>query len=176
MQARPSWLVAAAHCQTCKITPVNTEPISIDGVAGPVVVTTNAFWGHPAVIVNGVPALRTGRRQYALPAAAGGAVKATVRSGFADPYPIVEVNGAQHRTGPSVPVVLRVLAPLPMLLIAGGALGGLIGALAFVANLAIARARTSSVVKALMMVGVSVVAYVVWLAIAVAMRGAVSSS
>ncbi|MEV0807212.1 hypothetical protein [Micromonospora sp. NPDC050200] len=156
---------------------MNTEPISIDGVAGPIVVTTNAFWGRTAVTVGGVPAPRTGKRQYALSAVAGGAVEATVRSAFADPYPTVEVNGVQHRTGPSVPVVLRVLAPLPILLVAvGGALGGLIGALGFVANLADARTRTPSVVKALIMVGVSVVAYVVWLAIAVAVRGAVSPS
>lgn len=156
---------------------MNTEPISIGGVAGPIVVTTNAFWGRPAVTVGGVPAPRTGKRQYALPAVAGGAVEATVRSAFADPYPTVEVNGVPHRTGPSVPVVLRVLAPLPILLVAvGGALGGLIGALGFVANLAVARTRTPSVVKALTMVGVSVVAYVVWLAIVVAVRGAVSTS
>jgi hypothetical protein len=159
------------------ITPVNTEPISIDGVAGPIVVTTNAFWGRSAVTVGGVPTPRTGKRQYALPAAAGGAVEATVRSAFADPYPTVEVNGVQHRTGPSIPVVLRVLVPLPILLVAvGGALGGLIGALGLVANLAVARTRTPPVVKALIMVGVSVVAYLLWLAIAVALRGAVSPS
>ena len=156
---------------------MNTEPISIDGVAGPIVVTTNALWGRPAVTVGAVPAPRTGKRQYALPAVTGGTVEATVRSAFADPYPIVEVNGVQHRTGPSVPGALRVLAPLPILLIAvGGALGGLIGALGFVANLAVARTRTSSVVKALIMVGVSVIAYFVWLVIAVAVRGAVSPS
>ncbi|MEV6816597.1 hypothetical protein [Micromonospora sp. NPDC051296] len=156
---------------------MNTEPISIDGVAGPIVVTTNALWGRPAVTVGGVPAQRTGRRQYALPAAAGGAVEATVRSAFADPYPTVEVNGVQHRTGPPVPVVLRVLAPLPILLIAvGGALGGLIGVLGLVANLAVARSRTPSAVKGLIMVGVAVVASVVWLAIAVAVQAAISSS
>lgn len=156
---------------------MNTEPISIDGVAGPIVVTTNAFWGRAVVSVDGVPAPRTGKRRYTLPGAAGGAIEATLRSAFADPYPTVEVNGVQHRTGPSIPVVLRVLAPLPILLVAvGGALGGLIGALGFVANLAVARTRASSVVKGLIMVGVGVVAYVVWLAIAVAVRGTVSST
>jgi hypothetical protein len=69
------------------------------------------------------------------------------------------------------------LAPLPILLVAvGGAPGGLIGALGFGVNLAVARTRAPFVVKALIMVGVSVVAYVVWLAIAVAVRGAVSPS
>ncbi|WP_255544930.1 hypothetical protein [Micromonospora parastrephiae] len=43
-------------------------------------------------------------------------------------------------------------------------------------NLAVARTRLPSVGKALVMVGVGVVAYLVWLAIAVAVRGAVSGS
>ncbi|MFK3978960.1 hypothetical protein ACI2K4_01140 [Micromonospora sp. NPDC050397] len=153
-----------------------TEPIGIDGVAGPIVVTTNAFWGRPAVTVGGVPAPRTGRHRYALPATAGGAVEATVRSAFADPYPTVQVNGVPHRTGPSAPVVLRVLTLLPLLLLAvGGALGGLVGALGLGANLAVARTRTPTVVKVLIMLGVSVVAYVLWLAIAVALAGAISA-
>ncbi|WP_433532682.1 hypothetical protein ACQPYA_12010 [Micromonospora sp. CA-263727] len=153
---------------------MNTEAISIDGVAGPVVVTTNAFWGRPVVTVAGVPAPRTGSRRYALPAVAGGTVDATVRSALADPYPTVEVNGVQHRTGPPVPAVLRVLAPLPILLVVvGGAVGGLIGALGFMANLAVARTPASSVVKALSMVGVGVAASVAWLAIAVAVLSAV---
>jgi hypothetical protein len=154
---------------------VNTEPISINGVAGPVVVTTNAFWGRPAVTVGGVPAPRTAGRRYALPATAGGAIEATVRSAFADPYPTVEVNGVPHRTGPSVPLVLRALALLPILLVAvGGALGGVVGALGFVANSTVARTRIPSVVKALIMVGVSVIAYFVWLVLAIAVHGAVS--
>jgi hypothetical protein len=154
---------------------VNTEPISINGVAGPVVVTTNAFWGRPVVTVGGVPAPRTGGRRYALPATAGGAIEATVRSTVADPYPTVEVNGVPHRTGPSVPLALRALALLPILLVAvGGALGGLVGALGFVANSAVARTRIPSLAKALIMVGVSVIAYFVWLVLAIAVRGAVS--
>lgn len=100
--------------------PVNTEPISIDGVAGPIVVTPRALWGQPTVSVGGVTVSRSGRRQYTLPAVDGGAVKATVRTTFTDPYPTAEVNGVQHRTGPSLPVILRVLTPLPILLITIG--------------------------------------------------------
>jgi len=155
---------------------MNTEPITIDGVAGPIVVTTNAFWGHPVVTVGGVPAPRTGRGQYALPAATGGAVDATVRAALTDPYPTLEVNGVRHRTGPRVPVVLRVLALLPFLLAVGGALGGLVGALGVVANLAVARTRSPAIVRALIMIGIGVVAYVIWYAIADAVRGAVSPS
>lgn len=158
-----------------KIILVNTEPISIDGVAGPIVVTTNAFRARPVVTVSGVPAPRTGGHQYALPAAGGGAVEATVRSAFADPYPTVEVNGVRHRTGPSVPAALRVLTLLPILLMVavGGALGGLIGALGFVVNVgAVTRIRTPTAVKALIMVGVSAVAFVLWLAVAVVVTAA----
>jgi membrane associated rhomboid family serine protease len=151
---------------------VNTEPISIDGVAGPVVVTTNAFWGHPAISVGGVPAPRTGKR-YALPAVAGGAVEATLRTAFTDPYPTIEVGGVRHRTGPSVPVVLQVLTVLPIALAAvGGAVGGLIGALALIGNWAIVRVQIPSVVKALIMLGTAVVAFVVWLVVAAAIRAA----
>jgi hypothetical protein len=96
--------------------------------------------------------------------------------GFADPYPSVEVNGVRHRTGPNVPIVLRALALLPFLLVAGGVLGGLIGALGFIANLAVARTRIRSVVKSLIMIGISMVAFVVWLAIALAVSGATSQN
>ncbi|MDG4758511.1 hypothetical protein [Micromonospora sp. WMMD710] len=156
---------------------MKSEPISVAGVAGPIVVTTNAFWGHPAVTVGGVPAPRTGRRRYALPAASGGAIDATVRNAFADPYPTVEVNGVPHRTGPAIPVILRALVLLPILLVAvGGALGGLIGALGVGANLAVARLPIPSAAKAAAMLGVTVVASVVWLAVALAIGAAVSGS
>jgi hypothetical protein len=112
-----------------------------------------------------------------LPATAGGAIEATLRSGFADPYPTVEVNGARHRTGGPVPLAVRILTLLPMLLVGiGGALGGIVGALGFVANSTVARTRIPSVVKALIMVGVSIVAYVVWLVLAVAVDGAINQA
>ncbi|MCG5471759.1 hypothetical protein LADH09A_005761 [Micromonospora sp. LAH09] len=153
---------------------MNTEPLSVAGVAGPIVIATKALWGHPAVSVAGVPAPRTGRR-YALPAVDGGVVQATLRTPFADPYPTMEINGVQHRTGPPVPVFLRILAPLPiLLLIVGGVLGGLIGALGFLANLTVARTRMAPAVKALAMVGVGIVTAMVWLVIAVALNAATS--
>lgn len=156
---------------------MKTEPISIDGVAGPVVISTNAFWGRPTVTVGGVPAPRAGRRRYTFPAAGGRVVEATVRTGFGDPYPTVEVGGVAHRTGPTVPVVLRVLTLLPILLVCvGGLLGGLIGVLGILANLAFTRTRTPPVVKALGMIGVSVVALLVFLAVAAAVTGSTGQS
>jgi hypothetical protein len=143
----------------------------IESVAGPVVVTTHALWGQPAITVGGQAAPRVGKRQYALPATAGGTVAATVRNGLADPFPTLEINGIRHRTGPKVPVVLQILSVLPIVLVAvGGLVGGLIGGLGFVVNLSVARTSQPAVVKALLMVGVAVTALAVLLLIAAAIR------
>ncbi|MFE9187979.1 hypothetical protein ACFYL6_00065 [Micromonospora sp. NPDC007208] len=153
---------------------MNTEPLHVAGVAGPIVVTTKAFGGRPAVTVAGVPAPRIGKR-YALPTADGGVVQATVRTAVADPYPTVEVNGVQHRTGPSIPVLLRILALLPILLFTvGGIIGGLVGAFGVLANLTVARTRMAPAVKALVMVGVGIATVIVWLVVAVALNAALS--
>lgn len=152
---------------------MNTEPLSVAGVAGPIVVATKALWGHPDVTVGGVPAPRTGRR-YALPTVDGGVVQATVRTVIADPYPTMEINGVQHRTGPAVPVFLRILVLLPILLFTvGGVLGALVGALGVAANLTVARTRMATAVKALVMVGVAVGTVIVWLVVAVALNAAI---
>lgn len=145
---------------------MKTDPIIIDGVAGPVVVTLPTFFGTHALLVGGQPAPRIRRRRYALPTTTGGTVEALLRTGFADPYPTVEVNGARFRTGPQTPVALRVLTLLPLLLVPiGGCLGGLIGALGFIANVTVARTRIPSAAKALSMIGVSAVALVAWVAV-----------
>ncbi|MCL2586230.1 MAG: hypothetical protein FWE35_27675 [Streptosporangiales bacterium] len=154
---------------------MQTEPIAIDGVAGPVVVTPS-FWGRPSITVWGQPVPRTGR-QYALPAADGGTVEATVRGGFADAYPTVEVNGVPYRTGPKPPVALQILTMVPILLIAiGGAIGGVIGVLGVAANLSVARTRMSVAGKTFAMIGVIVVAAVVFFAIAAALSAAVGQA
>jgi hypothetical protein len=147
---------------------MKTDPIAINGVAGAVVVTTPVFFGHPTLTVEGQPAPRIRRRQYQLPATYGGTIDATVRTAFTDPYPSVVVNGVQHRTGPKVPVILRVLALLPFVLIVGGVIGGLFGALGFITNLAVARTQLPSVAKAPLMIGTAVAAFLVWFAVAAA--------
>ncbi len=156
---------------------MNTEPIRIVGVAGPVVVSTNGFWGRPSVTVGGLPATRTGKRSFALPTRDGRTIEATIRSGLGDPYPTLDVSGERHPTGPKLPATLRVLAFLPFVMIyVGGAIGGGIGGLGFVANLAVGRTRLPSAAKALIMIGVGVAVFIVWLAIAAAIRNAIGPS
>jgi len=98
-----------------------------------------------------------------------------VSGGFLDAYPTLEINGVKHRTGPAVPVLLRILALVPIFLIGvGGALGGVIGAVGVALNMAIARLVLPSAVKALLMAGVLIVAAVTWYAAARALLGAMN--
>jgi hypothetical protein len=146
----------------------------IDVVEGPIVVTTSA-WGRADVTVGGVPAPRTRKSEFALPGRGGRTVQATVRSSLTDPYPTLEIGGIRHRTGPKVPAALQALALLPFLLVAvGGLLGGLIGGLGVAVNLTVARARIPASVKALIMIGVAAIGYLVWAVIASALDKAMS--
>jgi hypothetical protein len=149
---------------------MRTEPMFISGLAGPVVVTVNPFTGKQSVTVAGYPVPRRGRGHCTLPAAEGGVVAARVRSSFADPYPVIEIGGVKHRTGPSVPVVLRVLAVLPIVLVGiGGLIGGAIGGAGVVGNLAILRTAQSAVVKVVWMILVLAAAVTVWTIVATAL-------
>jgi hypothetical protein len=134
---------------------MRTQPTTIDGLAGPVVVDLNALTGKSTLTVGGVPAEGRRRGQYLLPTADGGTVEARVRTTLLDPYPVLHINGAKHRTGPATPMALRLLGLLPLLLVTvGGALGGGLGALGAIVNLAVQRSSQSTAVKAVIMVAV----------------------
>jgi hypothetical protein len=135
----------------------------IDGIAGPVAVTVNPFTGRHTVTVGGHPAAATGRRTVALPTTDGRTVTATVHSGLVDPYPTIEIAGVRYRTGPSLPVGLRVLALLPLVLLIGGLIGGAIGGLGVVINLAIARRSRSTALTSLLMIMVFAIAVITFM-------------
>lgn len=148
---------------------MRTEPVEIEGLAGPVVVDVHAFSGKSSITVGGRPATKVRGTKYTLPTAAGGEVPATVRSVFGSPYPLIEIAGVKHPTGPLVPLALRVLALLPLALLGiGGAVGGAIGAVGVIGNFAILRGSQSTAVKALLMVLVLVAVGVAWTGLAVA--------
>jgi hypothetical protein len=152
--------------------PVRTQPVMINGLAGPVVLEAGWLSGRYRITVGAHPAARTGRNRYALPTAGGGTAEATLRGGFFDPYPSLVIGGVAHRTGPQTPLSLRVLSLLPLALIGvGGLLGGLIAGLALVANFAVLRSPARSfAVKALSVLGVTAAAAVLWLLVASLIR------
>jgi hypothetical protein len=86
-------------------------------------------------------------------------------------------NEGVTTTGPKPPVALQILTMVPILLIAiGGAIGGVIGVLGVAANLSVARTRMSVAGKTFAMIGVIVVAAVVFFAIAAALSAAVGQA
>jgi hypothetical protein len=155
---------------------MRTEPLTINGLAGPVVLESGFWANRYTITVGGRPALRTGRGRYSLPTANGGMVPAQLRGGFLDAYPSLEINGVKHRTGPPTPVMLRVLALVPLVLVSGGMVGGLIGALGLMLNMAVARLSVSAVLKALMMLGILVVAVVTWSVAATGIKLAIDAA
>jgi hypothetical protein len=147
---------------------MQTEPMMIDGVAGPVVLTVNAFTGKHSVTVGGYPASGTRRGIYTLPTADGRTVAAKLRSNLLDPHPTLEIAGVKHRSAPSLPIALRVLVVLPLALLLGGLIGGAIGGLGVGINLGIARGQLSTAVKSLLMILVLLVTVVTFAVVAAA--------
>lgn len=61
--------------------------------------------------------------------------------------------------------IVLVVLPLTLVLF-GGLLGGVIGALAAIGNTYVARGRLSATLKVLVMIGLAVAAYIVWFIVA----------
>ena len=154
---------------------MQTEPLTIPGPAGPVVVQNSFFSSRYTITAGGRPATRISRGRYAVAAAGSGTVEATVSGGFFDAYPTLTVNGVKHRTGPPVPAVLRILAVAPFLLVfLGGLLGGLIGGIGWAVNMAVLRLALPTAVKALLVVAILGATFVTWVVVASAVLGATS--
>ncbi|NEA36217.1 hypothetical protein [Streptomyces sp. SID13031] len=147
---------------------MRTEPMVVEGLAGPVVLAVNAFTGKHSVTVGGYQVSGTRRGNYTLPTADGRTVAAKLHSSLLDPHPSIEIAGVRYRTGPSLPVAVRVLVVLPLVLLVGGLIGGLIGAIGVGANLGIARGQQSTAVKSLLMIGVLILTVVVFVVLAAA--------
>lgn len=147
---------------------MRTDPLTIAGLACPVVLESSLLASKYSITVGRQLATRVGRGRYALPATDGAVVQAAIRGGFLDTYPSLVIDGATYRTGPRVPLVLRVLAILPIALVAvGGLVGGGIGAAAVITNMAVLRSRTLSLPIRALIVAATVTATVGgWLAIA----------
>jgi len=150
---------------------MRTGPIKIDGIAAPLLIDTSLWTGKPVVTIDGVQIQSTGRRWFTLPASGGGTVEARITTSVISPYPTVEIAGVRHATGPELPTVLKVLILLPVVLVVGGPLSGLIGALAVILNMRISVWDNSAGVKAFGMIGVLMAAAFVWLMLVGALVG-----
>lgn len=147
---------------------MQTEPVTIDGVAGPVVVDSNVLTGRCAVTVNGTAVPRQ-RRRFALPTTYGDPVEATVRTSLVDPYPVIQLGPKRYRTGPQIPQLLQVLTVLPfgaILLgltgaVVGGLLGGVVAGAGVAVNQTISRSGQSTATKAGLMFTVLVMVLVI---------------
>jgi hypothetical protein len=138
---------------------MRTEPVNIDGLAGPLVVELTPITGRHSIMVDGEPTSGKPSGEYLLPLANGGLIEARLRRGVLDPYPRIEIDGVAHRTGPSVPMPLRALALLPLaLIVVHGLVGAVLGVAGLAANLAIMRTAWSVPVRAALMVAVFAVA------------------
>jgi hypothetical protein len=155
---------------------MQTRPLDIEGLSGPLVITSNAFTGRSTVTVGGQPVKGSRRGEYALPTTDGRTVDARVRAGLFDPYPSLNIAGVSHRTGPPLPAALKVLIVLPLALILGGLIGGAAGAAGVLVNMAVGRSSQSTAVKAVLMVVVLAAAALVWLLLSAAFQTAVTGT
>jgi len=132
------------------------------------------FTGGHTMTIGGHPAAKTSRRTYQLPTTDGRMVEAKVRPSFFDVYPAVNIADVKHRLGPATPMGLRVLMLLPIVLVAGGAIGIVTGFVAILVNATILRGAMSTVAKIASMIAVLGVAVVVWVVLAAALQSAIS--
>lgn len=95
---------------------MRTQPITIEGVKGEVVVATT-WRGGVGVYVDGKEAPKRGQDRWELPAVRGANLEALLQLKFWQVFPSLEVNGVEHRTGPNTPIPLIILAGLPLIIV-----------------------------------------------------------
>jgi len=145
---------------------VQTQPLHIEGLAGPLVLTVNSITGGHSIIVGDQPAEKTGRSAYLLPTGDGEAVEAKLhRTRLGERYPVLEIDGVEHPTGPPVPSWLRIMALLPLLSAAFGPVQAVIAVAGVLLNFQLLSMGWSSTVKTLMVIGVAAVAVTIGLGV-----------
>jgi hypothetical protein len=122
---------------------------------------------------DGRPAESVRRRVYRVTTDDGEEVEAElVPQLLGTDVPVIRVGTTDHRLVPRLNGVAVALACFPLvLLVLGAALGGLIGAVAAVVNIAVMRLERPAWARALVAVGVTVTAFFLWLALASLLLG-----
>lgn len=102
--------------QPVTLTSVRTQPITIEGVKGEIVVATN-WRGGVGLYVDGKEAPKRGQDRWELPAVRGANVEGALQMKFWHVFPTLVVNSVEHRLGPKTPRPLIALAGLPLIMV-----------------------------------------------------------
>lgn len=147
------------------------HPISPEGFEGQTIeVQTAGMWAGPKLLVNGQPAAKGKKRgQMTLTNNYGQEVIAAWRPRFMGlEVPDLAVDGKIIQVTKPLPWYAWLWSGLPILLLfIGGALGAVVGVVAFTVNAGIFRSNRSTAVKFLITAGVSLLAAVIYFLLAV---------
>ena len=121
---------------------MRTQPITIEGVKGGVVVATN-WKGGVGVYVDGKEMPQRGQDRWALPAVRGADLEGFLQIKFWQVFPTLVVNSVEHRTGPKTPLALAIFAALPLLIVIVSWYGIIFGAATALMNQSALRETTN---------------------------------
>ena len=141
-----------------------SHPLTIPGTTGQIELVPDVWWGRSYLTVDGSKAPSAGKRAFIPQGADGLPVVATLgRTTMFASVPPVEVNGETYAAVEPPPVVVRLIAMLPIFLgLFGGLVGALVAVIAIIANLKIAGSGLSTGAKIAVMLAVAAAASVVW--------------
>jgi hypothetical protein len=150
------------------------KTFTLPGTTGPQIMVHRPALGTIRVLIDGVPAVRRKGRTltYDVPLADGSTTDLTLKGQWTGLRAVA--NGVVMPLEPTVPGYALVVMFLPLVLVIGGILGALVGLGGAAINARLVRGRASGAVKVLAMLGVTVVAIVVYFGVALGVGFAVA--
>jgi len=140
-------------------------PVPVKGLEGRILLRGRNFFSRPGFIVDG-SLRRSVRGLVEVTDETGRVHKLRLRGFPLDPYPRVEADGAIIDVFPKLPGWATAICSVPLLLIvAGGAIGGVLGTFATYGNFRIARIGAPVIVRLALGAIVTVSAYASMLAV-----------
>jgi hypothetical protein len=134
-----------------------------------IIEVSRSYWtGRIFVWVNGQPAEKEGglSRAFLIPLPDGVTKKLEVDRGGFDYIPRVYVDGNRIEIGRKLKWYELILGGLPLLMVFGGALGGLCGAIAFTVNFRVLRSDKKAIYKGLTIAGVTALSVIIYFVLA----------
>lgn len=153
--------------------------VNVPGMEGrQVAVETTGMAAKPKLLLDGLPAPAAPQRnRYLLRRNDGSEAVAYFRSAFPDTVPVLMVGDQTIRLLPPLQWYELTWASFPLLLIfVGGAIGGVLGAVAASINVSLFRSQQNPALRYGLTGLVSLVAIVLWVVVVVMLRGAMSAS